>query len=94
MCVHVVCACFPACVCVFSAVCLCLCVCVRQSLTIFQRSLTTMHIQIQGLLQFTVPVFPTAERDLLGIQRLLNSTEFNLHQLTALLDCRGLHKVR
>uniref|UniRef100_A0A4W5L1M6 Protein tweety homolog n=1 Tax=Hucho hucho TaxID=62062 RepID=A0A4W5L1M6_9TELE len=32
------------------------------------------------------------QRDLLGIQRLLNSTEFNLHQLTALLDCRGLHK--
>lgn len=34
------------------------------------------------------------QRDLLGIQRLLNSTEFNVHQLTALLDCRGLHKVR
>uniref|UniRef100_A0A8K9XDR6 Protein tweety homolog n=1 Tax=Oncorhynchus mykiss TaxID=8022 RepID=A0A8K9XDR6_ONCMY len=64
----------------------------QQSLTIFQRSLTTMQIQIQGLLQFSVPVFPTAERDLLGIQRLLNSTEFNLNQLTALLDCRGLHK--
>uniref|UniRef100_A0A4W5P3X4 Protein tweety homolog n=1 Tax=Hucho hucho TaxID=62062 RepID=A0A4W5P3X4_9TELE len=64
----------------------------QQSLTILQRSLTTMQIQIQGLLQFSVPVFPTAERDLLGIQRLLNSTDFNLHQLTALLDCRGLHK--
>uniref|UniRef100_A0A8K9UIJ7 Protein tweety homolog n=1 Tax=Oncorhynchus mykiss TaxID=8022 RepID=A0A8K9UIJ7_ONCMY len=64
----------------------------NHSLTIFQRSLTTMQIQIQGLLQFSVPVFPTAERDLLGIQRLLNSTEFNLNQLTALLDCRGLHK--
>uniref|UniRef100_A0A665U6M2 Protein tweety homolog n=1 Tax=Echeneis naucrates TaxID=173247 RepID=A0A665U6M2_ECHNA len=64
----------------------------QQSLTICQRSLTTMQIQIQGLLQFSVPVFPTAERDLLGIQRLLNSTEFSLHQLTALLDCRGLHK--
>ncbi len=32
-----------------------------QSLTIFQRSLTTMQIQIQGLLQFAVPLFPTAE---------------------------------
>ncbi|XP_069381453.1 protein tweety homolog 2-like isoform X5 [Paralichthys olivaceus] len=63
-----------------------------QSLTVCQRSLTTMQIQIQGLLLFSVPVFPTAERDLLGIQRLLNSTEFSLHQLTALLDCRGLHK--
>ncbi|XP_077384697.1 protein tweety homolog 2-like isoform X4 [Festucalex cinctus] len=64
----------------------------QQSLTICQRSLTTMQIQIQGLLQFSVPTFPTAERDLLGIQRLLNTSEFNLHQLTALLDCRGLHK--
>ncbi|KAM6957520.1 protein tweety homolog 2-like [Aplochiton taeniatus] len=64
----------------------------QQSLTVFQRSLTTMQIQVQGLLQFSLPVFPTAERDLLGIQRLLNATEFNLHQLTALLDCRGLHK--
>uniref|UniRef100_A0A3B4YMH5 Protein tweety homolog n=1 Tax=Seriola lalandi dorsalis TaxID=1841481 RepID=A0A3B4YMH5_SERLL len=73
----------------------CVCVCVFSlvsSLTICQRSVTTMQIQIQGLLQFSVPVFPTAERDLLGIQRLLNSTEFSLHQLTALLDCRGLHK--
>uniref|UniRef100_A0A8C2GGY5 Protein tweety homolog n=1 Tax=Cyprinus carpio TaxID=7962 RepID=A0A8C2GGY5_CYPCA len=55
-------------------------------------SLTTMQIQVQGLLQFSVAVFPTAEKDLLGIQRVLNSSEFNLHQLTALLDCRSLHK--
>ncbi|CAB1313176.1 unnamed protein product, partial [Coregonus sp. 'balchen'] len=64
----------------------------QQSLTIFQRSLTTMQIQIQGLLQFAVPLFPTAERDLLSIQHLLNSSEASLHQLTALLDCRGLNK--
>lgn len=88
-----------------------------QPLTIFQRSLTTMQIQIQGLLQFAVPLFPTAEvshkqetssgrewlgfsderlclqRDLLGVQHLLNSSEASLHQLTALLDCRGLNKV-
>lgn len=31
--------------------------------------------------------------DLLGIQLLLNSSESSLHQLTAMLDCRGLHKV-
>ncbi|MEQ2229423.1 Protein tweety 2-like [Ilyodon furcidens] len=62
------------------------------SLTVCQRSLTTMQIQIQGLLQFSLPIFPTAQRDLLGIQRLLNSTEFHVHQLTALLDCRGIHK--
>ncbi|MEE6521206.1 hypothetical protein FKM82_019309 [Ascaphus truei] len=51
-----------------------------------------MQIQIQGLLRFAVPIFPTAQKDLLGIQLLLNSSEANLQQLTALLDCRGLHK--
>ncbi|KAK1162284.1 hypothetical protein AOXY_G18657 [Acipenser oxyrinchus oxyrinchus] len=64
----------------------------QQALTIYQRSVTTMQIQIQGLLQFAVPMFPTAERDLLGIQKLLNGSEASLHQLTALLDCRSLHK--
>ncbi|XP_016072176.1 PREDICTED: protein tweety homolog 2 isoform X2 [Miniopterus natalensis] len=64
----------------------------QQVLTVFQRSLTTMQIQVAGLLQFAVPVFPTAEKDLLSIQLLLNSSESSLHQLTALLDCRGLHK--
>ncbi|KAJ8251410.1 hypothetical protein GJAV_G00221040 [Gymnothorax javanicus] len=63
-----------------------------ESMSIYQRSLTTMQIQIQGLLQFAVPLFPTAERDLLGIQHLLNSSESNLHRLTALLECRSLHK--
>lgn len=33
------------------------------------------------------------QRDLLGVQHLLNSSEASLHQLTALLDCRGLNKV-
>ncbi|XP_072312589.1 protein tweety homolog 2 isoform X2 [Eucyclogobius newberryi] len=64
----------------------------QQPLAIFQRSMTTMQIQIQGLLQFAVPLFPTAERDLLGIQKVLNFSESSLHQLTALLDCRGLNK--
>lgn len=32
-----------------------------QALTIFQRSLTTMQLQVAGLLQFAVPLFPTAE---------------------------------
>uniref|UniRef100_F1RV50 Protein tweety homolog n=1 Tax=Sus scrofa TaxID=9823 RepID=F1RV50_PIG len=65
----------------------------QQALTVFQRSLTSMQIQVAGLLQFAVPLFPTAEKDLLGIQLLLNSSESSLHQLTAMLDCRGLHKV-
>lgn len=33
------------------------------------------------------------QKDLLEIQFLLNSSETSLHQLTAMLDCRGLHKV-
>ncbi|NWW24394.1 TTYH2 protein, partial [Falcunculus frontatus] len=66
----------------------------QQALTVFQRSLTTMQIQIQGLIQYALPLFPTAKKDLLGVQQLLNSSETSLHQLTALLDCRGLHKVR
>ncbi|XP_069807631.1 protein tweety homolog 2 [Dendropsophus ebraccatus] len=64
----------------------------QQALNVFQKSLTTMQVQIQGLLQFAVPIFPTAQKDLQGIQLLLNTSESNLHQLTALLDCRGLHK--
>nr|DBA27589.1 TPA: hypothetical protein GDO54_008063 [Pyxicephalus adspersus] len=64
----------------------------QQALNVFQKSLNTMQIQVQGLLQFAVPIFPTAQKDLLGIQTLLNSSESNLHQITALLDCRGLHK--
>ncbi|XP_061031242.1 protein tweety homolog 2 isoform X5 [Eubalaena glacialis] len=64
----------------------------QQALTVFQRSLTSMQIQVTGLLQFAVPLFPTAEKDLLRIQLLLNSSESSLHQLMAMLDCRGLHK--
>ncbi|XP_058140635.1 protein tweety homolog 2 [Dasypus novemcinctus] len=64
----------------------------QQALTVFQRSLTTMQAQAGGLLQFAVPLFPSAEKDLLAIQLLLNSSEASLHQLTAMLDCRGLHK--
>ncbi|KFZ65706.1 Protein tweety 2, partial [Antrostomus carolinensis] len=52
--------------------------------TVFQRSLTTMQIQIQGLIQFALPLFPTAEKDLLGVQQLLNSSETSLHQLNYL----------
>ncbi|KAB0400677.1 hypothetical protein E2I00_008302, partial [Balaenoptera physalus] len=64
----------------------------QQALTIFQRSLSNMQVQVTGLLQFAVPLFPTAEKDLLRIQLLLNSSESSLHQLMAMLDCRGLHK--
>ncbi|XP_041073146.1 protein tweety homolog 2-like isoform X1 [Carcharodon carcharias] len=64
----------------------------QQILSVFQRSLTTMERQIQGMMHIAVPVFPMAKKDLLGIQLLLNRSESSLHQLTAMLDCRGLHK--
>ena len=32
-----------------------------QALTVFQRSLTAMQIQVAGLLQFAAPRFPTTE---------------------------------
>ncbi|XP_043570675.1 protein tweety homolog 2 isoform X1 [Chiloscyllium plagiosum] len=64
----------------------------QQILSGFQRSLTAMERQIQGMMYIAVPVFPMAKKDLLGIQLLLNRSETNLHQLTAMLDCRGLHK--
>ncbi|XP_062858763.1 protein tweety homolog 2 isoform X2 [Trichomycterus rosablanca] len=64
----------------------------QQTLNIFQRSLTTMQLQVQVLQKFAVPLFPTAERDLLGLQLMFNSSESKLHQITALLDCRGINK--
>ncbi|ELW68355.1 Protein tweety like protein 2 [Tupaia chinensis] len=45
----------------------------QQALTTFQRSLTTMQIQVTGLLQVALPLYPTAERDLLGIQDYLDA---------------------
>lgn len=35
--------------------------CLLQALTVFQRSLTTMQMQTQGLIQFALPLFPMAE---------------------------------
>ncbi len=43
---------------------------------------------------FIAIVCGSFQRDLLSIQHLLNNSEASLHQLTALLDCRGLNKVR
>lgn len=43
---------------------------------------------------FLTPLPPhSLQKDLLGVQQLLNASETSLHQLTAMLDCRGLHKV-
>ncbi|XP_032900444.1 protein tweety homolog 2 isoform X1 [Amblyraja radiata] len=64
----------------------------QKTLSSFQRSLTTMQLQVQGLMHIAIPVFPMAQKDIIGIMQVLNKSESNLHQLTAMLDCRGLHK--
>lgn len=33
------------------------------------------------------------QSDLLGLKLMLNNSEAQLHQITALLDCRGINKV-
>lgn len=63
-----------------------------QPLTIFQRSLTTMQIQIQGLLQFAVPLFPTAEvSHTLGhsSSTLLSPYDYATSPSSPPLACRG-----
>ncbi|PIO34219.1 hypothetical protein AB205_0094600, partial [Aquarana catesbeiana] len=63
-----------------------------QKLTMSQRSLSNIHPQLHGLEREAIPQFPTAEKNLLVVQAMLNTTEGNFHHLVALLNCRGLHK--
>uniref|UniRef100_A0A452GS49 Protein tweety homolog n=1 Tax=Gopherus agassizii TaxID=38772 RepID=A0A452GS49_9SAUR len=65
----------------------------QQRLTMSQRALSSIHSQLHGLEREAIPQFPAAERNLVSVQGTLNSTESNFHQLVALLNCRGLHKV-
>ncbi|KAG8567940.1 hypothetical protein GDO81_013838 [Engystomops pustulosus] len=64
----------------------------RQRLTMSQRALSNIHPQLHGLEREAIPQFPAAERHLLVVQAMLNTTEGNFHHLVALLNCRGLHK--
>ncbi|XP_029441254.1 protein tweety homolog 1 isoform X3 [Rhinatrema bivittatum] len=61
-------------------------------LTVSQRALSNIHSQLHGLEREAVPQFPAAEKNLLLVQGVLNSTEGSFHHLVALLNCRGLHK--
>uniref|UniRef100_A0A674J8K6 Protein tweety homolog n=1 Tax=Terrapene triunguis TaxID=2587831 RepID=A0A674J8K6_9SAUR len=65
----------------------------QQRLTMSQRALSSIHSQLHGLEREAIPQFPAAERNLVSVQGTLNTTESNFHQLVALLNCRGLHKV-
>uniref|UniRef100_A0A8C8VQ22 Protein tweety homolog n=1 Tax=Pelusios castaneus TaxID=367368 RepID=A0A8C8VQ22_9SAUR len=64
----------------------------QQRLTTSQRALSSIHSQLHGLEREAIPQFPAAERNLVSVQGILNTTESNFHQLVALLNCRGLHK--
>ncbi|XP_029441253.1 protein tweety homolog 1 isoform X2 [Rhinatrema bivittatum] len=64
----------------------------QQKLTVSQRALSNIHSQLHGLEREAVPQFPAAEKNLLLVQGVLNSTEGSFHHLVALLNCRGLHK--
>uniref|UniRef100_G1PQ31 Protein tweety homolog n=1 Tax=Myotis lucifugus TaxID=59463 RepID=G1PQ31_MYOLU len=65
----------------------------QQALTRLPELLTPMPMQTPvWLLWLERPLCTRCCEDLLSIQLLLNSSESSLHQLTALLDCRGLHK--
>ncbi|XP_068097318.1 protein tweety homolog 1 isoform X3 [Hyperolius riggenbachi] len=64
----------------------------RQRLTMSQRALSNIHPQLHGLEREAVAQFPAAEKNLLVVQSVLNTTEGNFHHLVALLNCRGLHK--
>ncbi|XP_030051280.1 protein tweety homolog 1 isoform X1 [Microcaecilia unicolor] len=64
----------------------------QQRLTMSQRALSNIHSQLHGLEQEAVPQFPAAEKNLMVVQGVLNSTEGSFHHLVALLNCRGLHK--
>lgn len=60
-------------------------------------SFSSLHTDLCGLISHTTHSLPLSlcllQKDLLGIQLLLNASETSLHQLMAMLDCRGLHKV-
>ncbi|XP_028677781.1 protein tweety homolog 1 isoform X1 [Erpetoichthys calabaricus] len=64
----------------------------QQSLTHCQRLLSNIHSQLDGLERAALAEFPLAEKSLYDVQRILNTTEGNFHQLVALLNCRGLNK--
>lgn len=55
--------------------------------------LTPSAVRSVCLLPLLMRCLCPLQKDLLEIQLLLNSSETSLHQLTAMLDCRGLHKV-
>uniref|UniRef100_A0A673AVZ0 Protein tweety homolog n=1 Tax=Sphaeramia orbicularis TaxID=375764 RepID=A0A673AVZ0_9TELE len=66
----------------------------QQLLTQSQRALSNIHTHLSSLERNALTQIPKAETSLREVQQILNSTEGNFHQLVALLNCRGLNKVK
>ncbi|XP_030646615.1 protein tweety homolog 3 [Chanos chanos] len=63
----------------------------QQKLSSGHKALVEMQDDVSELLRSAAREYPQTKDNLLPIQRVLNSTEIGLHQLTALVDCRSLH---
>ncbi|XP_077412273.1 protein tweety homolog 3 isoform X2 [Vanacampus margaritifer] len=63
----------------------------QQKLSGSHKALVGMQDNVLKLLQRTSSDSIQRRKDLEQIQGVLNTTEVNLHQLTALVDCRSLH---
>nr|XP_032836213.1 protein tweety homolog 1-like isoform X1 [Petromyzon marinus] len=56
------------------------------------RILSDLQSLVLELIIFAVQEFPAMQKELWNIQGSLNATETSIHQLTALVNCRSLHK--
>ncbi|KAA0722516.1 Protein tweety -like protein 3 [Triplophysa tibetana] len=62
-----------------------------QKLSGSHKALVEMQDDVSELLRSAIREFPKTKSNLEEMQAVLNSTEINLHHLTALVDCRSLH---
>ncbi|XP_042654440.1 protein tweety homolog 3 isoform X1 [Tyto alba] len=63
----------------------------QQKLSGSHKALVEMQDDVMELMRSASREYPTSKEYLTRIQEVLNSTEINLQQLTALVDCRSLH---
>ncbi|XP_010189731.1 PREDICTED: protein tweety homolog 3-like, partial [Mesitornis unicolor] len=63
----------------------------QQKLSGSHKALVEMQDDVMELMRSASREHPTSKEYLTRIQEVLNSTEINLQQLTALVDCRSLH---
>uniref|UniRef100_A0A8C2TVS0 Protein tweety homolog n=1 Tax=Coturnix japonica TaxID=93934 RepID=A0A8C2TVS0_COTJA len=65
----------------------------QQKLSGSHKALVEMQDDVMELMRSASREHPTSKEYLARVQEVLNSTEINLQQLTALVDCRSLHLV-